>query len=299
MKATIGAAVLAVLATLASLAPAAEQQTTPAAAHVPEVWTGPVTAEAAPAAVPAAPPVPMVELVLRDGTVVTGRLVKDDGQTVQVASFGGSTIGYNRDLIESMRRYTLPASGFAEQAGDYQAGQLWKAADGAAVYARAREQYQQALLLAATADERDRVQAKVAALDRERDALQAEALRHVEVQKANDEAEAVRLQKQLTQQQIAALQALSPRLQQMEQDLRQTKQAILALQDAADANNRSVVDLGSQLAKVQDDLTTLENNVVYAPYPVYFQPVRPRDDGRRGGDSRGDDRGEGEPHSDH
>ena len=256
MKAALG---MVALAALGSLVLAAEQQVPP-------------RAEAAPA-------VAMVELTLDDGTAVTGRLVREDDQTVQVTSFAGSSIGYGRGHIQSVRHYSLPAAEFAERTGDYQAGQLWKASDGPGTYMKARDQYAQALLLTAAAEDRRRVEAKLTALERERDALQAEALRRTEEQKAADEADAVRLQKLLTQQQIAAVQALGPRMQQLEQGLRQTNQAILALQNAANGTAGAMDDLARQIAAVRDELTTLEYNVVYIPYPVFPDHRRPREDG--------------------
>ncbi len=238
---------------------------------------------------PAPPAVPMVELTFDDGAGVTGRLVKESDQTVQVTSFAGSTIGYARTHIESVRHFSLPAGAFAEQAGDYQTGQLWKAADGPGAYVKARDQYVQAMLLAATPEDRDRIEAKTALLEKERDALQAEAMRKAEAQKAADEADAARLQKQLTQQQIASLQALAPRMQQLEQGLRQTNQAIVATQNAATANGQYLSDLAAQLSAIRNELTTLEYNIIYVPYPVYNDRGRPRgDDSGRDG-SRGDD----------
>ncbi len=232
---------------------------------------------------PAAPrPVAMAELTLDDGTSVTGRLAKEDEQTVQVTSFAGSTIGYARTHIESVRHFSLPAEAFAEQAGDYQAGQLWRAADGPGAYVKARDQYVQAMLLAATAEDRDRIEAKTALLEKEREALQAEAMRKAQAQKAADEADALRLQKQLTQQQMAALQALAPRLQQLEQGLRQTNQAVVATQNAATGNAQALNDLAAQLSAIRNELTTLEYNIIYVPYPVY-------NDGRRRGNDSGRD----------
>jgi hypothetical protein len=288
MKAIVGVAMLAA-ALVVSVVLAAEQQEGPAAASgtaAPEAAVPEVVVGLPPGQAPA--PVPMVELTFEGGKTVTGRLIREDAQVVQITSLGGSSMGYPRALVQGVRRFSLSPADYSEQAGDFLAGQIWTAKEGSGVYVKAREQYQAALLLAAADQDRGRVQARVAALERERDALQAEALRQQDLQKARDEADLVRLQQKLTQEQLAAMQTFEPRLKQVEQGLNQTKLAIVALQDAANNISRTLDDQGRQLARMQDDLTILESNVVYVPYPVYTDPRRPNDGGSRGDGGRGD-----------
>jgi hypothetical protein len=281
MKAALGLAAVLAVTVAYSLVAAADQ---PAAA-VPTVS----------AAAEDAQPVRMVELTLKDGSTVNGRLVKEDDQTVQVTLPAGSSIGYARSSIQTERDYTLSAGAFAEQAGDYAAGQMWKSSDGAAAYTKARDQYQDALLLAATAEDRARVQTKVADLEKEREDQNAEAVRERELQKAKDEADLVKLQQTQVQQQMAALQTLSPRLQQLEQGLRQTNQAIVVLQNAVASSGAALDTLSRQIASLQSDVSNLQYSVYYAPY-IIAPDRRSHDDGGRGdrGDRDGDnDRGRG------
>lgn len=274
MKAILGMAVVLV-ALVASVVLAAAPE-----AAVPEVVVGLPTEQAA-------APVPMVELTFADGKTLTGRLLKEDDQTVHVTALGGGSIGYQRATIRSIRRFTMSASQFAEQAGDLLAGQLWKVVDAPGTFVKAREQYRAAMALAPAVEDRDRLQAKLDSLEHEREAWQAETLRRLEVQKATDEAELVRLQKNLTQQQLAALQAYELRLRQVEQDARQAKLAILELQDAS-----------TRMGQNLNDLNNLQrNNPIFVPYPVYVDVRRPHDD-QKHDDQKPDDQKHDDDHQD-
>ena len=284
----VAAVLVALVASVVLAAVPADQQgaAAPAAAApqaaVPDVAIG-LPAE------PTAAPVAMVELTFTDGKTVTGRLLKEDDQAVQVSALGGGggSIGYQRATIRSIRRFTMSASQFAEQAADLLAGQLWKVVDAPGTFVKAREQYRAAMALAPAAEDRDRLQAKLDSLEHEREAWQAETLRRSEVQKAKDEAELVRLQKDLTQQQLAALQAYELRLRQVEQNVRQTMLAIIELQDTS-----------TRMGQNLNDLNNLQrNNPVFVPYPVYVDVRRPHDD-QKHDDQKPDDQKNDDCHQD-
>jgi len=241
-------------------------KTTLSAASIVAVLTAAAVLGAAPAQDGGAAPsdaetprtVPMVRLTLDNGQKITGMLQKEDEATLYVTSLGGGTIGYRRDLIKELSRFTLPTGEYAEQAGDFLAEQLWKVEDASAAYVSARQQYRQALSQTTTARDHQRLLGKLDALEKEREAWQAEMLRRAEAEKAQQESELIRLQKELAEQKLATLRDHEGRLQQVELLTRQFQIALRQLQDQTDRIGRAVEEIDRDLAIVEDDVEDLE-----------------------------------------
>jgi len=241
-------------------------KTTLSAASIVAVLTAAAVLGAAPAQDGGAAPsqaetprtVPMVRLTLDNGQKITGMLQKEDEATLYVTSLGGGTIGYRRDLIKELSRFTLPTGEYAEQAGDFLAEQLWKVEDASAAYVSARQQYRQALSQTTTARDHQRLLGKLDALEKEREAWQAEMLRRAEAEKAQQESELIRLEKELAEQKLATLRDHEGRLQQVELLTRQFQIALRQLQDQTDRIGRAVEEIDRDLAIVEDDVEDLE-----------------------------------------
>ncbi len=213
-----------------------------------------------PAALPAddaALPVLLVELTFNDGHRLTGKLAKEDDQSVSVTTLSGSTVAYPRSTLKDVQKYTMPAAGYAEQVGDYLSRGLWRAEDPPDTYVKAREQYQTALTLSPAAKDHQRLVEKMEALEKERDAYQTEMVRRSDVKKAQDQAELTRLETEVARQKLSTLRDHEVRLQQQETQLRQLAVALSALQQQADATDTTVDDLDINLTQLSQDLDDL------------------------------------------
>jgi hypothetical protein len=232
-----------IMLALASLtlaaAPAAEPQPEPAA-------------EAQEHAAPEADGmVPMVELMLQ-GRTVEGRLVYEDEQIIRVEALGAGIIGYVRSTIREVRRFTITESAYHERLGDHHHGLVWATEDAPTEFARARQEYQRALLAADADEDRVRLKTKLDVLAADRDEWQREVLRAQQLDLARHEVDLAILEKQLTKERIEAV-------QRQEQELQALRAAVQRMQADGQVLTRMVEDLRADLQDLEEDVDDLDD----------------------------------------
>jgi len=233
-NARLWATLLLAWATLGAAAPAAEQ---------------PADASAQGAATQGE--VQMAELQLA-GRTVEGRLVFEDDKIVRIESIGAGVIGYGRANIREIRLFIIPESAFQERYGDYYHERAWGVDDAPAELARARQAYDQALLLAGTDEARKRLRAKLDVLAADREEWQLEVLRAQELARARHQTELARLETQLTKEKIEAL-------RRQEQELQALRTAVRRMETDSRLLLRMVEDLQADVRELEEDVDDVRN----------------------------------------
>jgi len=256
----------AVLLGGAALAGAAEQE----AADKPTPPPGTQEAVSAEAAgLPTEPDgaVPMVELSL-EGTTVRGRLISETDQVIRVEPFGGGTIGYRKDAVGSLRRFSVTGEAYYEEYGDYWHERAWTAEDAPAAFIRARQALQKALLRVRHEEARARLNAKLQAIAADREEWQKEALRKAELDAVRRQAELAELEKELTQEKIAALKRQDQEIQRLQVALGETQRQTQHLLNV-------VVDIGRRLDRLEDDVDRIDRlDAVFITHSVFLDLKR-------------------------
>jgi len=222
------------------------------------VWSGVAGEEDAPEAEqglehwPAsAAPVQMAEFVV-SGRKLKGRITSEDDRMIRIERLGSGEIGYEKTRLQHLKRYEVPASIFHESVGDYHAAKTWDFDDDESDFIRARKAYQRALACLPTPVVKERIQKKYDGILKERDEWQEEALKRQELLTAEQETENARLQKELTQEKLDALEELS----QTKEEL-QTR--ISGLRGDVAALARQIRSMDRSMAKMAEDIEDLED----------------------------------------
>ena len=253
MKSTLwGVACLGVVLFLSTLTVAlAEEKAAPTKGETPPPREGApsaksqATEEAPPgAALPAA--IGMVELPL-EGKKVVGRVIFEDEQTIRVEPFGAGVIGYRKDVMGAIRRFTLSREAYYAEYGDYYHDRAWSVEDALAEFNKARQAYGKALAYAASDEERARLKTKLDSVLADQDAWQTEAIRKADVEKARQQAELVKLERQMTEEKLAAF--------------RRQDQTIRELQTAMAEMQRRTQFLLNTMQDVDRRIQALERNL--------------------------------------
>jgi len=211
--------------------------------------------------------VPMVEFAL-EGTKVRGRLISETDQLIRVEPLGGGTIGYRKDAVGDLRRFSLSGEAYHEEYGDYWHERAWTADDPSAEFAKARQALQKALLYAGSDDARARLNAKLQAVSADREEWQKEALRKAEVEAARQQADLARAQKELTQERLAALKRQEQDIQRIQAALGETQRQIQHLLNVA-------VDVGRRLDRLEEDMDRLDRlDTIFITQSVFLDLKR-------------------------
>jgi hypothetical protein len=190
--------------------------------------------------------VPMAEFQ-SGGRSVTGRIVQEDETTIVVETAAGGSIGYQKEGLRALRRYTVSLTAYYEGTGDYYHDRAWTAEEPDVDHMRARQAYRRALLAASTPEDQQRVTAKLEALAEDRQEWQAEAVRREEVKRAAQEAELARIQTELAQESLV-------RIARHEQTMRDMAEMIRRLQGEMIRLARMVENLEDQIEDLEDDI---------------------------------------------
>ncbi|MHC4480433.1 MAG: hypothetical protein ACYS1C_05620 [Planctomycetota bacterium] len=175
----------------------------------------------------------MAELAL-EGRRVRGRVVSESDVIIRVESPGSGVIGYHKDAVEDLRRFTLSARAYFEGIGDYYQGAAWEADDAPAAFRKARQAYLRALAHGEDEAQKSRLTSKLEAVAADREEWQREAMRREELEKIRHEKDLARLEKELTAERLAAIQRHEQQIEQLWQavrDLDQHRQSVLAALD--------------------------------------------------------------------
>jgi hypothetical protein len=194
---------------------------------------------------PSSERVQMAEIVL-DGQTVRGRVLADTDELIRLESLHG-TIGYRKDSISELRRFTVSRTAYYEERGDHHHERAWDAEDPADAFIHARRAYQQALAHAQDAVDRDRIEAKLEGVASEREQYHQEALRRQEVARARQEAALIELEKQLTEEKLRALRRQEQEIRELATAYRQVHQELLIALDRLDRIERDIAELEDDL----------------------------------------------------
>jgi len=205
--------------------------------------------------------VKMAEFLMR-GRMVRGKIIHEDDDIIKIQRLGAGEIGYDKALIEGLRRYTLSRSEYNEILGDHYADRTWDFEDDEADFLRARRSYQRALAGALDEKARDRLQKKLENILAERNEWQEEAIRRLQLQKAEDEAEAARLQKELTKKNLEA----ADRFGELAEKL---QERVGRLESNSDLLARELRDISRVISDMRRDIERLEDDVRRPTVVVY------------------------------
>jgi hypothetical protein len=210
----------------------------------------PAQQEAAAPPVAAGDEVAMAEVVL-NGTTARGRIAYEDDETIRIETVAGSVIGYRKDRVTELNRFTLHPSTYHELRGDHQHERAAELPDPFAALTRARQAYQRALAHAPSEKDRSRIQAKLQGVAAEREEIHNESLRQEEVARAREETELARIERQLTEEKLEAL-------KRQEGDIRRLARQVTDLAHELEAIKDSVNRLERRIEDLDDDLDRLD-----------------------------------------
>lgn len=206
-------------------------------------------------------PVQMVMLTLGN-RVLRGRLVFEDGELIKVEPVGGGVTGYRKDSVSEIRRFTMTWRAYYEQRGDYHRERVWKTEDPPAELIKARQGYQQALAYSTGEGESARLRAKLAAVAADRDEWQRELVRKEEVARARHKTELAKLEKELTQEKLLALQRQDREIRDLAVALRETQEQSRYLLGLIEGLDRKVEDLDDEVDRLRHlDRTFIRNTI--------------------------------------
>jgi hypothetical protein len=215
--------------------------------------------EAPPAGSAADARIPMAEIRL-ERKVVVGRIVHEDDEMIRVEPIGMGAIGYRKDTLQELRRFSLSPSAFAERAGDYCLEQAPGSNDALAEFAKASAAYQKALILTQDPDDVERLNRKLAAVTAGRQDWHDAEMQRQEVTRAQAETELLEVEKQLAAGKLAMLEQQERALQQLGQVVTQIDQQVKFLTAAVDQMNRHVTALAGQVEEMRNDALDLDRN---------------------------------------
>ena len=155
-------------------------------------------------AVEAGGDVPMAELTLGDRRV-SGRVISETDQMIRIERLGGGIIGYNKDTVREIRRFSVSPAAYYEELGDHYRQAAWDSGDAATSFAKAALAYGRALADARTKEEKDRIPVKVQAVANDRAEWHRDALRQEQLKQARYDTQMLELETQLTKAKLAAL----------------------------------------------------------------------------------------------
>jgi vacuolar-type H+-ATPase subunit I/STV1 len=231
-------------------------------------------AEAAQPAAPGGASVDMAELAL-EGRAVRGRVVFENDQVIRLESPDGGVIGYPKESIGGLRRFTLSRGAYEEEHGDYCRQHARQAEDALSEFAKARQAYQTAMAYAASDADRLRLKAKLEAVAAERDEWQADEARKAQIEKMRQEAELIKLEKQLTQEKLAAF-------RQQEEDLRRLQVAFRDSQLQMQQFANAIADLARRMDALERYMDDLERRqAVFITNTVFLDLKRAHSDLQR------------------
>ncbi len=164
---------------------------------------------------------------------------------------GGGEIGYDKNLVQDLKRYEVPRYAYHESVGDYWAAKAWDFEDDQIDFIKARKAYQVALSHSPSGTSKERLQTKHDNMLKERDEWQREAIRRQELLKAEEEAKNARLQKELTQRELAALKELSGVKEELQTTMDRLRNDIAAL-------GREIRSINRALKDMEEDIEDLE-----------------------------------------
>lgn len=247
---TLVLAAVLLWAAMTSITALAEEEAPPAAAETPEVEVAPAEGT-----------VQMVELTL-EGRKVSGRVVFEDDELIRVERLGAGVIGYRKDLVREVNRFTISPEAYLERVGDHHHTAAWDSEDSPALFIKARQAYQRALAQSAGTQNRARLSAKLDAIDADRAEWQKEALRREEIHRARHETELVKLEMEVARQKLAALKRQDEQIQQLWAALREMEQHRAYVLAALDDFGRAIEDLEEDVDRLRDlDRIYIRNTV--------------------------------------
>jgi len=205
--------------------------------------------------------VKMAEFLMRGG-IVRGKIIYEDDDIIKIQRLGAGEIGYDKALIEELRRYTLSRSEYNEILGDHYADKTWDFEDDETEFLLARRAYQRALAGALDEKARDRLQKKLENILAERNEWQEEAIRRLQLQKVEDEAEAARLQKELTKKNLEAADKFGELAEKLQE-------RVGRLESNSDLLARKIRDIGRVVSDMRRDIERLEDEVRRPTVVIY------------------------------
>ncbi len=191
----------------------------------------------------------MMELTL-DSRRVKGRLVRETEETIRIESLGGGAIGYRKENIREVRRYSIPAADYYAMLGEHYQQKAWELEEAPTLFVKARQAYRKALE-SAEEDRRARFRRRLEALSEERKEWQEEALRRQRVEKAAQEAELARIEKELAEEKLATVRRHEEVIRGLQSTMREVGRQVEELYYLTDALERGLLNL-------EDDVEDLE-----------------------------------------
>lgn len=221
--------------------------------------------------------VPVVELQL-SGRTVRGRLMAESDDALRVEAPGAGTIGYSKESVQDVRRFTVPAHDYLEQVGDHYAERMWDSPDAPSLFARARRAYAEAHDRAPTPGAQERLEEKVARLEAEREAWQQEKLRRDELARAEAETEAARLGRELAERKLASLERVQQQLADQQQLMQRLTSELAQLSAEARGMSRDLALLARQMDYLEDEVEELAHlDRIFVTHHVFYDLRRAAD----------------------
>ena len=225
--------------------------------------------------------IPMARIVM-GRKHITGRIVFENNKIIRIEHVDGGVAGYEKQKVKEIQRDSLDPAIYYEQVGDFYASRLWDLLDDLNDFAQAHQAYRRALSHETSQETRDRILKKNERLNLERQQWHHEELRRIAVRKAQEEAELVRVQRQLVEKQLQtagetarSLERLQGRVAALEAHLRDMarrhghlREIVDDLDDAVDDLRRRrryyvthslYLDLRRKVMEIQRQVTSLEN----------------------------------------
>ena len=225
-------------------------------AAVPE---GDVASAPAEAVGRAQEPIDMVELTLQRDKL-RGRLLFENDESLNVEPVGGGAIGYRKENVVGIRRFTVPAIDYYVEVGTFHRQQAWKVDDAPTMFVKARQAYQKAQALADSEGSRARMDTLLEAVTTERQQWQHEMLQKEQLARARYETELARLKRDLTQGELTtvanhteAILELQTAVRELGRDLHNLTRRIVS--------NESFLDLKRSHERLERDVDRLEDRL--------------------------------------
>jgi hypothetical protein len=216
----------------------------------------------------------MAEVTL-DSSTVRGRVLSETDDTIKLETFGSGVIGYRKSSVSSIRHLTLTPVAYYEEVGDFHHRRAWQVEEGATEFVQARQAYVTAQDQSTTAQERDRIRAKLDLLSQDREEWQKEALRKAALRKAEQEVELAKVQKDIAKEQLAGL-------HQQDQKIRELQVAVRDLQDQATRISVVIDQLGIRMDDLKDNVDRLGRlDRVFVTQNVFLDLQRAQQDLKR------------------
>jgi len=194
--------------------------------------------------------IPMVEFLLGDRHVI-GRLLGETDQALRVETAAGGAIGYPKEKITGLKRYSIPTSAYYEKAGDRYRESAWESENATPLFIKARRAYQKALEAAHTDEARAHVNVKLQDLAQDQQEWRQDALRRKEMKKAEYEMDLARLQKQLAEEKLTTI-------RRQEQALRHIQSVVNSLERDMRRVLLDVENLQRHCEEIDDDVDDLQ-----------------------------------------